>query len=149
MKEENQNLPIEFQLVGIDTEQFAILEDVYDADHEVSINVGLQFSVHPQKRGVSVHFSVRFKHQKEVFLLLKSSCFFKINLDNWNSLISNNKKIITLPKGLAGHLGVITVGTARGVLYEKLKDESPFDKFILPTINVSRIVEEDIKLELS
>lgn len=144
----NKDLPIGFQLAGIDTEQFAILEDVYNPKKEVSINVGLQFSVHPQKKGIGVHFGVQFKHKKEVFLLLKTACFFEIDIENWNSLMNNKENTITLPKGFAGHLSVITVGTTRGVLYEKLSGESPFDQFILPTINVSRIVEEDVEMKI-
>lgn len=149
MNKKDRELPIRFQLAGIDTEQFAILEEAYDSNEEVNINVGLQFSVHPQKKGVGVHFGIQFKHQKGVFLVLKTACFFKIDPDNWGSLLNNEKNTITLPKGFASHLSVITVGTTRGILYEKLKDESPFDQFILPTINISKIVKEGVVLEVA
>lgn len=149
MKKKEKSLPIGFQLARIDTEQFAILEEVYNPETETSINVGLQFSAHPQKKGIGVHFGIQFKHINEVFLLLKTVCYFEIDPDNWDSLMNDNEESITLPKGFAGHLSVITVGTTRGILYEKLKEEPLFNQFILPTINVSRIVKEDIELEIA
>jgi len=148
MKKKDENLSIEFQLAGINTEQFAILEEIYQPESEVNINVSLQFSVHPQKKGIGVHFGIQFKHGKEVFLLLKTACFFEVKSDNWIVLLNDKKKAIILPKDFASHLSVITVGTTRGILYEKLKEEPSFDQFILPTINVSRIVEEDVVLEI-
>ena len=45
------------------------------------------------------------------------------------------------------HLSVITVGTARGVLHAKTEN-TPFNKFVLPTINVTELVKEDVSFDL-
>jgi hypothetical protein len=45
------------------------------------------------------------------------------------------------------HFGVITVGTARGVLHSKT-DGSIFNDLILPTINLTEIIKDDIIFDL-
>lgn len=148
MKGEERNLPIEFQIAGIETEQFAVMEEAYKQGEDVGLNIGLQFSVHSEHKGIGVHFNLQFRHKEAIFIQLKTVCFFEIMVDNWDSLLEDDEKKIKLPKGFASHLSVITVGTTRGVLYEKLRNLPPFDQFILPTINVSKILEEDVLLDI-
>lgn len=144
MTKEKIEMPIGFKISGINTEQFAILEDVYDKEKDISINAGLQFSVDPKQKGIGVHFTVQFKHEEDVFLLLKTGCFFLIDPNKWNELLSENEKSIAFPKKFISHLSVLTIGTTRGILHEKLKEDPTFNQFLLPTINVMEIVKEDV-----
>ena len=144
MTKEKIEMPIGFKISGINTEQFAILEDVYDKEKDISINAGLQFSVDPKQKGIGVHFTVQFKHEEDVFLLLKTGCFFLIDPNKWNDLLSENEKSIVFPKKFISHLSVLTIGTTRGILHEKLKEDPTFNQFLLPTINVMEIVKEDV-----
>lgn len=148
MKGGEKNLPIGFQIAGIETEQFAVMEEVYMQGEDVGLNIGLQFSVHSEHKGIGVHFNLQFRHKEAIFIQLKTVCLFEIMVDNWESLLEDDGKKIKLPKSFASHLSVITVGTTRGVLYEKLRNLPPFDQFILPTINVNHIVKEDVQLKL-
>lgn len=144
MTKEKIEMPIGFKISGINTEQFAVLEDVYDKEKDISINAGLQFSVDPKQKGIGVHFTVQFKHEEDVFLLLKTGCFFLIDPNKWNELLSENEKSIVFPKKFISHLSVLTIGTTRGILHEKLKEDPTFNQFLLPTINVMEIVKEDV-----
>lgn len=148
MTKEKIKMPIGFKFSAINTEQFAILEEAYVKEKDVRINAGLQFSLDSKQKGIGVHFTVQFKHETDVFLVLKTGCFFLIDPSRWNELLSENEKSITFPKEFISHLSVLAVGTTRGVLHEKLKEAPTFNQFILPTINVTEIVKEDVILEL-
>lgn len=147
MTKEDIEIPIRFKIAGIRTEQFAILEDVYDKGKDISINAGLQFSVDPKQKGLGVHFTVQFKHDEDVFLLLRTGCFFLIDPNRWDTLLAKNEKSIAFSKEFISHLSVLTIGTTRGILHEKLKDDPTFNQFILPTINVTEIVKEQVIIE--
>jgi len=41
---------------------------------------------------------------------------------------------------------VLTIGTARGVLHAKL-EKIGFEKFILPTLDISNMIEEDMSFD--
>jgi hypothetical protein len=43
---------------------------------------------------------------------------------------------------------MITVGTTRGVLYAKTEN-SPYSKYIVPTINVAEMIEKDAIFEIN
>ena len=63
------------------------------------------------------------------------------------ALFQNKKsKAYKLPKGLLTHLSVITVGTARGVLHAKL-EKTKFEHFILPTMDISDLLEDDLVIK--
>ena len=46
-------------------------------------------------------------------------------------------------KGLAVHFAVLTIGSARGILHAKTEG-TPFNEFLLPTIDVNNMLEEDV-----
>ncbi len=48
-----------------------------------------------------------------------------------------------MPKNFAQHIGVITVGTARGILHTKTEG-TILNSLIIPSINVLELVPNDI-----
>ncbi|WP_157558694.1 hypothetical protein [Microscilla marina] len=94
---------------------------------------------------VSALFNVKFLQKDIPFLILAIECFFNITESTWETFIDNN--IIVIPQGFAAHLAMLTVGTARGVLYAKT-EKTEFRKFLLPTINVDELIGQDIVFEL-
>ena len=60
--------------------------------------------------------------------------------------IKQDNKII-IPKELLAHFGVHTIGTARGILHCKTEG-TQFNTFILPPINVSERITEDIIIKI-
>lgn len=49
---------------------------------------------------------------------------------------------LVIPKGFLRHLAMLTVGTSRGILHAKTEGTC-FNKYVLPTINVTLIIKED------
>jgi hypothetical protein len=136
---------IGFRLLNIVTEQFATFE-VENIPDENELKSELQFSITPEKRVISCKMNFQFLHNQQPFLVLIAVCNFDIEEESWNKNVLSNKKI-TLPKHLLEHLCVITVGTSRGILHAKTENSS-FNKFIIPTLNVTTLVEKDIVFEI-
>jgi hypothetical protein len=138
---------ISFGLRGITTEQFAIIESAFDKSAEnVELTNGLRFGFNIEQRGITVLLAVNFSQGKGPFLILEIGCYFEINKEHWDKLYNADLGEIKLPKSLATHLVVLTVGTLRGVLHGKVENTA-FNMFILPTINVNELVKEDIVIK--
>ncbi|MFV1977501.1 MAG: hypothetical protein ACC651_17300, partial [Candidatus Scalindua sp.] len=73
------------------------------------------------------------------------SCHFEISPESWSSFL-NEEKII-FPKNFLTHLTLLSIGIARGVLHSKT-DGTEFNKYILPTLNISQMLNEDVEFNL-
>jgi hypothetical protein len=139
---------IKFALLKIKTEQFAILQENYKENKkEIKVNFGVNFSSIHKDRIVAVKFSVKFLQAKNPFILLDVVCFFQIEKVSWDGLFNEDNSAIIIPKGLARHLSIFVVGTTRGVLHTKTEN-TPFNNFSLPTINLNELIFEDILLKI-
>jgi hypothetical protein len=136
---------ISFRLLNIVTEQFATFE-IENIPENNDLKSELQFSINPENRVVSCRMKFQFLHKNQPIVVLSVVCNFDVEESSWNSNIVSNKKI-TLPKHLLEHLCVITVGTARGILHAKTENTF-FNKFMIPTLDVSNLVEKDVVFEI-
>ena len=134
-----------FALVGIKTEQFATFEENFSGKAKIGLKTGLEFQFNNDDKLITVFATVNFGQSKRTFLKLQVSCHFKISDDAYNTFYTDSK--ITFPKGFMTHLAMITVSSARGVLHAKTEN-TPFNKFILPTIDVTEIVNEDVEFTI-
>jgi hypothetical protein len=74
------------------------------------------------------------------------SCHFDIGADSLNDFLSKEK--IVFPHSLMTHLTILTIGTARGVLHSKTNG-SEFNKYILPTLDVTKMLTKDVEFDLN
>ena len=140
---ENKN-QITFGLRSITTEQFAIIESAFDKSTDnVELSNSLRFGFNIEKRIVSAFLSVNFSQDKGPFLILEIGCYFEIIKEHWDNLYNAESSEIKLPMDIARHLVVLAMGTLRGVLHAKVENTS-FNMFILPTINVTELVKQAI-----
>jgi hypothetical protein len=137
------NNAITFNLDGIKTEQFAILEENYsDKKKSVDFGTGIQFMIDSESKFVGSVVRISFDQGKKSFLKIDVSCHFKIEDDSWNTFINKKQQTLTIPKGFLAHMAMITVGTLRGILFAKTEG-TIFNKFIIPTIDVASMIEKD------
>jgi len=144
MKKENTQ--VGFELKGIKTEQFAIIEENYVPKKETGLGTELQFKLDQANKQIGVFLEFEFMQGKKIFLKIQVSCHFKIEASSWNSFIQENKLIV--PKGFLAHLAIITTGTSRGVLFAKT-EATQFSKFIVPTLNVAEMIKEDASFDIA
>lgn len=144
MKKEDS---VGFLLKRIHTEQFALFEENFNEDTKVNFNIQIQFKLDRQNKMIGIFTGFTFEQEQKPFLKIEISCHFKIDENSWNNFIEDKKAKIIIPKGFLAHLTMISVGTARGVLFAKTEGSS-FSNFIIPAINVVEIIETDAVFSL-
>lgn len=142
----SENKQITFLLKKVKTEQFAIIEENFKESEIVELNTMLQFKISHERKAIGAFIKLSYEILKNPFLLIEVSCHFNITENDWlsfdKSKNESGQETIIIPKGLLAHLGMITVGTSRGVLHAKTEG-TIFNKFIVPTLNVVEMVKED------
>lgn len=135
-----------FKINRIETEQFAILEDAYDEKERVQFNYTFSFGADQEQKIIGAFTSYRFLINDKPFIIFKAGCYFSLNNALWDSLKIQGTNQLNLDKKLMRHLMTITVGTSRGILHSKTEN-TPFNKFVIPTLNVEESIKEDMVIE--
>lgn len=73
-------------------------------------------------------------------MVLKMTCEFEIQVDDWKTL--HNDKEVVIPKDLLEFFAVHTIGTARGVY--SANRNTQFNYIVIPPINVSEMGISDL-----
>ncbi len=142
-----ENRQTGFKLVKINTEQFATLENNFEANQSVQLSVSMEFVASEKYRiiGSTSHFQFLMKGNPFMIIGVKND--YLIDEDSWAGFINNEAKTITLPRELMVHLAALTVGTTRGVLHTKTEN-TPYNRYFLPTINVRDFIPDDITINI-
>lgn len=144
---ENKVKSVGFQLRNIVTDQFAVIQNSYESSNkEVALSINLKFGFNEESHLLGASVLVQFEQNKNPFLIIEVTNNFEIDKNSWKSFIKEDGKFV-ISKGFATHLIVLTVGTLRGVLHSKTEN-SEFNKFILPTVNVTDLVKGDVEIEI-
>ena len=138
---------IGFALRKIATEQFAAIEDGYNEQGEIGFNVSLRFSAEKKQRFVTIFALFTFTSDDKPFLVAEASCHFQIKDSAWKQMIRPETNELVVPKVFLSHLSMLTIGTCRGILHSKTEGTC-FNKYIIPTINVTEIIKKDASFNL-
>lgn len=144
MDNNNNNKAVGFKLLNVSTEQFALIENCFQKDAGINLDISLRFAANDEERKVGVFVLVKFNCANKPFIIIEAGCHFEIQPASWNEMLSNN--VLLVPKNFMQHLAVITIGTARGILHAKTEN-TPFNQYVLPTINVSEMIKDDVTFE--
>ncbi len=133
---------IGFALKKIITKQFAIIDSAYKSDEKITLETKLGFGVSFEEKFISVLFMTKFVQKDIPFLLIEVACHFEVEEMAWENFLNESKTEILFPRDFINHLVMLTIGTTRGVLHSKTEN-TPFNSFLLPTINVNSLLKED------
>lgn len=138
-----------FKLEKIETEQFAVIEENFNKENKtIQLALSHTFGTNVSEKIIAVKTNVKFFSEQNPFLVLEISCMFKIEEHSWEKIHSTNSdNLLVVPKNLATHLLVLTIGTARGVLHSKTEN-TKYNKFFLPTLDVSDTISDDVVINL-
>lgn len=136
---------ISFLMRQIRVNQFAILSD--DAPNgEIPVEFGVQFKTDTVGKWIAVAFKTQYMNGSAPMLLLEIQCDFQVKPEDWDSLVNDGK--LVFPVEFLRHIALHTVGSARGILFCKTEG-SPFSKFILPPVNLEKMINQDLEIPLS
>ena len=142
-----QQQSVEFALVKINLEQFAIIEDLYQNDNKVEFTTALNFAVSNYNKRIKVFVRFGFEQEKKPFIIIEGSCEFSVVSSSWDSFANAEKHSITVPKGFMAHIAALTVSSVRGMLHVKTEN-TQFNRYFIPTMNVAEMVSEDVKFDI-
>jgi hypothetical protein len=139
---------VKFALVSMKTEQYALLESIYDENKKesVRINTGITIKFNKEDQIVVVSPKFTFSQDTSPFIIIEVASFFKIEDESWKTIYNKTDEQLNLSKGLAAHLAAVSIGVIRGVLHTKT-EQTPFNSFIIPLVNVKKGFEEDLQIK--
>lgn len=129
---------VRFRMIKIAVEQFAILADSMPDYETITYSIEFGFKYVAEEQRIVCIMDVGFSGDNNKFLVLKTSCEFLVEQEDWNSFVSESG--VNIPQDFLEHIAVHTVGTSRGILFCKTEG-SPFNTLILPPVNVKEILK--------
>lgn len=136
-----------FAFTGIRTVSFAVIEAAYKKSGETNLLTGIVFGLDREDHAITCNARFAFEKKKDQpFLILEIQTIFQIEENDFLTKIKQDDKTYLLTKNLAVHFAVLTIGSARGILHAKTEGTS-FNEFLLPTIDVNDMLQEDITFE--
>jgi hypothetical protein len=140
------NNQIEFLILGLKTEQFAIFEEGFSEKKKSEFITNIDFKANQKANQIGVFATFTFEQAKKPVIKLEISCHFGIESNSWDNCKLDNK--IIFPKDFMIHLAMITIGSARGVLHAKTEGTN-LNKIVLPTIDIRKLVQKDIEFNFT
>ena len=139
---------VSFALRRISTEQFAVIEDAFTEGKDINLTTQLKFGANAEHKIIVLHANFRFEQEGKPFLIIEAAGHFSIEEKAWAGFYNQEANNITVHQGFMCHLAVLVIGTTRGILHAKTEN-TPFNRFFMPTINVTETIREDVVIDLN
>jgi len=139
---------VAFALRRITTEQFAIIEDAFTEGKDINLTTQLKFGANTEQKFIVLHANFRLEQEGKPFMVVEAAGHFSIEEKAWTDFYNEEANNLIVPQGFMCHLAVLVIGTTRGILHAKTEN-TPFNRFFLPTINVSETIKEDVVIDLN
>lgn len=136
---------IGYKVSKVVTEQFAIIEQSFNANEIVVSSYDLGFSINRVERIIIASTTLRFLIASALFILIKVSSHYSIKEDLWASIEQDNK--LKLKKAFLNLLMINNIAVARGILHSKT-ESTEFNKFVVPMIDVQAIIKKDLIISI-
>lgn len=141
-----KELPIPFKIIKVEEHQFSSFEDTLALDEPIQQHVGFGFGADIDNHTIAVAMEFVL-HKKDIPLLKQEiTCYFGIDPIVFKEELNQGNQLV-LPCSFGKHLAMITTGTARGVLFANTKT-SPFNQYLIGLINIDKMFNEDILIEI-
>ena len=138
---------VNFTLVRIITENIDLIPDSFEEGKPAKINTGLNFGIDTNRNFVKVLYKNTFQQNEKNFIEIEVACIFTVNEESWQLFSNKEEGKFILPKGLAGHLAMLTASTARGILHNETEG-TPFNRYFIPANNVNDMLPSDVVMPL-
>lgn len=142
MVKDKQIVEVGFKLVGIKTEQFAIFEENHIVGEDVAIATNLSFSLNKTDKILRATSNFTYEMKAKPIIKIGVNCSFQISDGLWEQ--SRTEESFVFAKNSVIHMSMLTISTVRGVLHA-MTAGTPFNKYFLPTVNVTKLIPEDVR----
>lgn len=141
----NDNKNIEFKLAKITTNQFAIIDEIYEYGKSHKLDATFLFARDLAQRLITVRIKFTFLFDENPFMIIEASCQFEISEDSWSEMLQS-KSNIKISKAFLSHISMLTIGTIRGILHCKTED-TIYNTLFIPVMNMEEVINEDLILD--
>ena len=141
-----KELPIPFKIVKVEENQFSVFEETLVLEEPIQQQIGFGFGIDAESRIVVVSMEFVLHKQNQPLIKLEIACYFEIEPQKFQEKLVQADGVV-LPCSLTKHLAMITMGTARGVLFANTKN-TEFNKFIIGLVDIDKMFTEDIHIKL-
>lgn len=136
-----QDITFGFSLSNIETIQFATFEENLQDNEPVQQTVSLGIGYNTQFQSLIILTKASFEQNSLPFLVIESSCEYKINDDSWNNSKQDDGSFIIKRKNIL-QLILVSMVTMRGILHAKTENTA-FNKYFLKSFNMTALHNED------
>jgi len=138
---------MKFRLIKGDIDEFAIFEESLPTNLDnLTIDNKISVKINVEDKKIALVNTVKYIDGDKSLLKITSILFFQIDENSWKDSIVDNQIIVS--KESIQKMGSITAGATRGMLIAKCLN-TPFSQLILPPVNISKMIGEDLKFTLS
>jgi len=154
MEQQKRN-SIHAQLLSIEVDQFAIFEENLSKDEssseknqlEMGITVGFGGSF--QQKGISSSLRFELVRNDKPVVLITTNLFFTVTDQSFKKIYKKKTNSITIPRNVAVYIFSQTVGTARGILFEKASGIDKIKNMFIPILDPEEFVDDDVVIDFN
>jgi len=133
-----------FALTGLRIISFATIDTAYKKTGAVNLISEVGFGLDTDEHVISCNAKFCFEKKfGQPFLILEVQGLFEIEKNDFENKVKQEDGSYIVLQGLAIHFAMLTVGSARGILHAKTEG-AVYNEYLLPTIDVKQMVEEDV-----
>jgi hypothetical protein len=140
-----ESQPIRFTFAKINTDEFAIVTEKYDLEIIATMQLGLAFNFVKEETSIGVQAKCVFHQEGTVLIVIAVTCWFKIILEDWDTIYQEDTKQVVLSRINAMHFASLTISTTRGVLHAKT-ETFPLNNLMIPPVNLNDLIKEDVSI---
>lgn len=137
---------LSYRIEGIEVKNFSYNPNQNITFEELELSAQYNFPVNVQTTHVGCGGIYTFFQKNEIIAQAEIMIYFKIEPKTFLSLYHGNQ--IILPVDFLRNIAEISLGTSRGIIWERLKD-TKLSNLILPAVNINEVVNKDCYLNLS
>ena len=134
-----------FRLLEIAVPQFDHFEGAEPPQPNLAIGTKLDWQADPRDNTVTAELRVEYTSDGHRLLFFTMACTFELEAIAWDEFCDRQNGTTTFPRAFLMQLGSITIGTARGVLYERTCRPSK-SCYLLPLLDVDRLVADEVQI---
>lgn len=143
-KAPSPNKNISFGLRKMQTEQFAIIADAFVANGVLKQKITMDCSVDKEHLLIAISPTFSLLSNDTTFLTIKGTFTYAISPNSWGTFTVNNKT--TIPVDFLRHITITAIGALRGILHAKTEN-TPYNEYFIPTVNVEQLVTADLVVD--
>lgn len=133
------------KISGIDVKGFYYDESSFNPSENVEIGVQFSFPVNFDQESVGCVGSFVFQQNGKDIVKADIMVIYRIEKNSFENLVHDTQ--LVLPTNFLRKIAFTTLGTARGVIWNKL-ERCSLQNLILPNVDVAAIIDKDCYIDL-